>query len=44
MTVNREGKVGWIRKINHEERDSGMKVVQVAKTKSEKARNEVSKN
>lgn len=44
MTVNREVKVGWLRKINYEGRDSGMKVVQVTKTKNETARKEVSKN
>jgi len=27
MTVNREEKFGWIRKMNYEGRDSGMEVV-----------------
>ena len=38
MTVNGEGKGGWIRKINYDGRDGGMKVVQVTKAKKEKAR------
>lgn len=41
--ANGEGKGGWIRKINYDGRDSGMKVVQVTKAKNEKTRNEVSK-
>jgi hypothetical protein len=37
MRVSGEEKYGWIRKMNYEERDSGMEVVQVTKAKKIKS-------